>query len=124
MAGAGNLNGGNAGAEVAAALLEWEDGDRFSFEDSDRFEEDSLCSWSSEPESVCNNWRGWKKPNNNTSGSYNFTNGKKSADGESNNYGIALFPKSTTSFFFVFESMKFKPKSLLNLIRKKYPQKQ
>ncbi|XP_050072092.1 zinc finger SWIM domain-containing protein 8 homolog [Anopheles maculipalpis] len=36
--------------------------DRFSFEDSDRFEEDSLCSWSSEPESVCNNWRGWKKP--------------------------------------------------------------
>lgn len=21
-----------------------------------------MCSWSSEPESVCNNWRGWKKP--------------------------------------------------------------
>lgn len=40
----------------------FEDGDRFSFEDSDRFEEDSLCSWSSEPESVGNNWRGWKKP--------------------------------------------------------------
>ncbi|KAL1373617.1 hypothetical protein pipiens_018568, partial [Culex pipiens pipiens] len=39
-----------------------EECDRFSFEDSDRFEEDSLCSWSSEPESVCNNWRGWKKP--------------------------------------------------------------
>jgi hypothetical protein len=43
-------------------MLEWEEGDRFSFEDSDRFEEDSLCSWSSEPESLCNNWRGWKKP--------------------------------------------------------------
>lgn len=42
---------------------EWNDeNDRFSFEDSDRFEEDSLCSWSSEPESLCNNWRGWKKP--------------------------------------------------------------
>lgn len=39
-----------------------EECDRYSFEDSDRFEEDSLCSWSSEPESVCNNWRGWKKP--------------------------------------------------------------
>lgn len=33
-----------------------------SFDDSDRFEEDSLCSWGSEPESLCNNWRGWKKP--------------------------------------------------------------
>ncbi|XP_017107418.2 zinc finger SWIM domain-containing protein 8 homolog isoform X2 [Drosophila bipectinata] len=38
--------------------------DRFSFDDSIRFEEDSLCSWSSEPESLCNNWRGWKKPSN------------------------------------------------------------
>ncbi|XP_015439816.1 PREDICTED: zinc finger SWIM domain-containing protein 8 [Dufourea novaeangliae] len=44
--------------------MEWEGTDctdRFSFEDSDRFEEDSLCSWSSEPESLCNNWRGWRK---------------------------------------------------------------
>ena len=39
-----------------------EEGDRMSFDDSDRFEEDSLCSWGSEPESLCNNWRGWKKP--------------------------------------------------------------
>nr|KAG5692676.1 hypothetical protein BaRGS_028476 [Batillaria attramentaria] len=39
-------------------MFEWEyEGDRFSFEDSDRFEEDSLCSWGSEPE-LCNNWRG------------------------------------------------------------------
>ncbi|EDV95223.1 GH17249 [Drosophila grimshawi] len=38
--------------------------DRFSFDDSIRFEEDSLCSWSSEAESLCNNWRGWKKPSN------------------------------------------------------------
>ncbi|KAH8274690.1 hypothetical protein KR018_010054, partial [Drosophila ironensis] len=38
--------------------------DRYSFDDSIRFEEDSLCSWSSEPESLCNNWRGWKKPSN------------------------------------------------------------
>ncbi|XP_077999779.1 zinc finger SWIM domain-containing protein 8-like [Glandiceps talaboti] len=42
-------------------MFDWEDGDQFSFEDSDRFEEDSLCSWLSETESVCNNWRGWKK---------------------------------------------------------------
>ena len=45
-------------------MLDWDDpqGDQFSFEDSDRFEEDSLCSWVSEAESVCNNnWRGWKK---------------------------------------------------------------
>lgn len=46
-------------------ILEWGEyeGDKFSFEDSDRFEEDSLCSWVSEPESVCNNWRGWKRQN-------------------------------------------------------------
>lgn len=44
-------------------MRDWElvDSDRFSFDDSDRFEEDSLCSWISEPESLCNNWRGWKK---------------------------------------------------------------
>ncbi|KAG4075704.1 hypothetical protein HA402_003529 [Bradysia odoriphaga] len=43
---------------------EWnaEECDSHSFDDSDRFEEDSLCSWSSEPESLCNNWRGWKRP--------------------------------------------------------------
>ncbi|XP_031334218.1 zinc finger SWIM domain-containing protein 8-like [Photinus pyralis] len=57
-------------------MLDWEDVDRFSFEDSDRFEEDSLCSWSSEPESVCNNWRGWKKPILG-SGSYNYGSTKK-----------------------------------------------
>ncbi|XP_051507973.1 zinc finger SWIM domain-containing protein 8-like isoform X1 [Myxocyprinus asiaticus] len=42
-------------------FAEWEDGERFSFEDSDRFEEDSLCSFISEPESLCQNWRGWRK---------------------------------------------------------------
>lgn len=54
-----------AGAEQAQEVVqpEWnaEECDRFSFDDSDRFEEDSLCSWSSEPESLCNNWRGWKR---------------------------------------------------------------
>uniref|UniRef100_A0A1B0APC0 Uncharacterized protein n=1 Tax=Glossina palpalis gambiensis TaxID=67801 RepID=A0A1B0APC0_9MUSC len=55
-----------ANAAAAAAAAEWvhEDMDHFSFDDSDRFEEDSLCSWSSEPESLYNNWRGWKKPSN------------------------------------------------------------
>ncbi|XP_076368727.1 zinc finger SWIM domain-containing protein 8-like [Tachypleus tridentatus] len=51
-------------------MFDWDEGDRFSFEDSDRFEEDSLCSWISEPESLCNNWRGWKKPNGNNYGYY------------------------------------------------------
>lgn len=55
-----------AAAEQAQEVVqpEWnaEECDRFSFDDSDRFEEDSLCSWSSEPESLCNNWRGWKRP--------------------------------------------------------------
>ena len=36
--------------------------DVFSWGDSDPFEEDD--SWMSEPESVCNNWRGWKKCSN------------------------------------------------------------
>ncbi|CAL4153708.1 unnamed protein product, partial [Meganyctiphanes norvegica] len=44
-------------------MFDWEEGDRYSFEDSERFEEDSLCSWISEPESLCNNWRGWKRQN-------------------------------------------------------------
>ena len=50
-------------------MFDWEaEGDRFSFEDSDRFEEDSLCSWISEPESLCNNWRGWRKQNGGSQG--------------------------------------------------------
>ena len=47
-----------------AAHLEWDaspEPDHYSFDDSERFEEDSLCSWLSEPESLCNNWRGWKR---------------------------------------------------------------
>ena len=42
---------------------EWEENneEHLSFDDSDRFEEDSLCSWVSEPESICGNWRGWKR---------------------------------------------------------------
>lgn len=67
VAGASNSNGQGgrqaAPVDVGSPLLDWEEGDHFSFEDSERFEEDSLCSWSSEPESLCNNWRGWRKPN-------------------------------------------------------------
>ena len=40
----------------------WDNEDHYSFEDSDRFEDDSICSWSSEQESLLNNWRGWKRP--------------------------------------------------------------
>ena len=61
-------------------MFEWEaDGDRFSFEDSDRFEDDSLCSWISEPESLCNNWRGWRKPNCSTGGTTAGTGSAQSA---------------------------------------------
>ncbi|XP_060523765.1 zinc finger SWIM domain-containing protein 8 homolog [Cylas formicarius] len=61
-------------------MIDWDvrGGDRFSFEDSDRFEEDSMCSWSSEPESVCNNWRGWKKPSTSTASF--FGSGKRTAE--------------------------------------------
>lgn len=46
--------------------FEWEGNneEHLSFDDSDRFEEDSLCSWVSEPESICGNWRGWKRNSN------------------------------------------------------------
>ncbi|XP_050442654.1 zinc finger SWIM domain-containing protein 8 homolog isoform X2 [Adelges cooleyi] len=47
-------------------LAIWHENDRYSFEDSERFEEDSLCTWSSEPESACINWRGWRKMEQNT----------------------------------------------------------
>ncbi|XP_035214833.1 zinc finger SWIM domain-containing protein 8-like isoform X3 [Stegodyphus dumicola] len=57
-------------------MFDWDEGDRFSFEDSDRFEEDSLCSWISEPESSCNNWRGWKKQNGNNCGIYHVPHSK------------------------------------------------
>lgn len=62
----GNAAAAAAGAGGGAAAVDWvqEDLERYSFDDSDRFEEDSLCSWSSEPESLYNNWRGWKKPTN------------------------------------------------------------
>lgn len=33
----------------------------FSFEDSDRFDEMSLCSWVSDGESLCGDWKGWKR---------------------------------------------------------------
>ncbi|KHN87654.1 Zinc finger SWIM domain-containing protein 8 [Toxocara canis] len=43
---------------IAAAIAPRDD-DQFSFEDSERFEEDSLCSWISDTESLNQNWRGW-----------------------------------------------------------------
>lgn len=75
--------GGARGPTVMIDALDvWggEENDNLSFEDSDRFEEDSLCSWSSEPESVCNNWRGWKKPLLNTSTLFGAS--KKQSDGK------------------------------------------
>lgn len=70
-------------------MRDWElvDSDRFSFEDSDRFEEDSLCSWASEPESVCNNWRGWKRTNAYTSAGNAPLPPTNNANGASNGNG-------------------------------------
>eukprot|EP00095_Tigriopus_kingsejongensis_P011250 maker-scaffold550_size154339-snap-gene-0.21 protein:Tk11250 transcript:maker-scaffold550_size154339-snap-gene-0.21-mRNA-1 annotation:"zinc finger swim domain-containing protein 8" len=43
-------------------MFAWgDDVERSSYEDSEAFEEESNCSWFSEPESVLNNWRGWRK---------------------------------------------------------------
>lgn len=57
-----------------------QENDRLSFEDSDRFSEGSLCSWSSEQESLCNNWRGWKKPIPNSSAQFGSGSSKRSTD--------------------------------------------
>lgn len=61
----GNTTTGVDGPQ-ARAIHDWEEAlaeaDGYSFDDSDRFEEDSLCSWSSEAESLINNWRGWRRP--------------------------------------------------------------
>ena len=64
-------------------IFDWEgDVDRFSFEDSDRFEEDSLCSWISEPESLCNNWRGWRNCKQSGGAQLNTTTSRDSDSGE------------------------------------------
>lgn len=65
-----------AGQSSAPQIIEWEETDRYSFDDSDRFEEDSLCSWSSEPESLCNNWRGWRRPTAGLGITKKFTEGE------------------------------------------------
>lgn len=73
--------------EIMDLLFDWEeDRDRYSFEDSDRFEDDSFCSWISEPESLCNNWRGWRKPNNGL--------GNAPATG---NFSVQFFPSTLTA---------------------------
>ena len=68
-------------------MFDWDERDRYSFEDSDRFEEDSLCSYMSEPESVCNNWRGWKKINHitNTCCAYNYSQSSHSKSAKDGN---------------------------------------
>lgn len=92
---ASNRRGGGAAAGGALGPAgDWvnEDIDRFSFEDSDRFEEDSLCSWSSDPESLYNNWRGWKKPS--TFGLVNTSNNGSGCGDTNNNHS-----KVTGKFF-------------------------
>ncbi|XP_039276107.1 zinc finger SWIM domain-containing protein 8-like [Nilaparvata lugens] len=94
---AGNLVGSPVVPDPGQSL-DWgeDDVDRFSFDDSDRFEEDSLCSWSSEPESVCNNWRGWKKSTSNHSTPV-FGAQKKNSDAETSEATAAVGGSSSSS---------------------------
>lgn len=78
---------GDAAAAIAAADgVDWDD--RLSWEDSERFEEDSLCSWLSEPESLIQNWRGWSSANTATeSGNGGHHPNANSARNGSNSHG-------------------------------------
>lgn len=89
LAGQGRLRSFDQFAALERAMRDWElvDSDRFSFEDSDRFEEDSLCSWISEPESLCNNWRGWKKSNFSSSSNSNNNGGSNGGSSSQNGNG-------------------------------------
>ena len=53
--------------------------DVISWADSDPYEEDD--SWSSEHESVCNNWRGWKKAATSAGNANNLNNGVVGGNG-------------------------------------------
>lgn len=75
---------------AAAAGAAAEECDHFSFDDSDRFEEDSICTWSSEPESMCNNWRGWKKPSQASGGVATNNNGNGNNNTSSSFMGISM----------------------------------
>ncbi|KAJ6216279.1 hypothetical protein RDWZM_007436 [Blomia tropicalis] len=67
--------------------------DLISWADSDPFEEDD--SWMSEPESVCNNWRGWKKiPSNGSSNGLSLLGG---GAGSSNSQSNPFNPFNTSS---------------------------
>lgn len=67
--------------------------DVYSWGDSDPFEEDD--SWMSEPESVCNNWRGWKKAP--SGGSPAGAAGTSSGGAAHHNSGLAAFGRPSTS---------------------------
>lgn len=68
--------------QIYDILLLSGDGERYSF-DSDGFDEESICSWISEPESLCNVWRGWTWKNNSKQYSYHNqhqANGKQATN--------------------------------------------
>ncbi|ESO11610.1 hypothetical protein HELRODRAFT_190028 [Helobdella robusta] len=105
-------------------FVDWEDErDGFSFEDSDRFEDDSLCSWASEQDSLCNNWRGWRKasalgstgiPNNSIFGYFNNSqlnnvgNSSKTSDGQL--MSLAELSAKAVAYYIPFETVeKFYP---------------
>jgi hypothetical protein len=66
--------------------------------------QDSICSWISEPESVVNNWRGWRKnPAANTVSFSGFPNQNSATGSLASALASALFTKRQQSegqFFF------------------------
>lgn len=63
--------------------------DVYSWGESDQFEEDD--SWMSEPESVCNNWRGWKKCTTNSTINLNGANVHGSGHCGASTSGLAVY---------------------------------
>lgn len=77
--------------------------DVFSWGDSspeDPFDDDS---WMSEPESICNNWRGWKKttPPNSSNATNGFSSMASTSNGHQNRYHHHLhLPASSSGNYF------------------------
>jgi hypothetical protein len=68
--------------------------------------QDSICSWISEPESVVNNWRGWRKnPASNPGNLSAFQN----ANLGSGSLAAALFNKRQQSEGILMESFEMSP---------------
>lgn len=62
--------------------------DVFSFGDSSPAEQFDDDSWMSEPESICNNWRGWKKTPNGSNNEHRTTNSQNETLSNAGNFFV------------------------------------